>query len=138
MMRINLNSSEFTGARECGQQFRTKRMLRFSKCTNNNGVNAQKLPGLNIDIESRYRYSSGVFGALSVFSPARLPAMMNQNPPPQPPAPNDPIRPRPNHEGPRRFASNDLFDGAREILIDHQGEIYRLSVTRSGKLILHK
>ncbi|MEN3029836.1 hemin uptake protein HemP [Chromobacterium amazonense] len=31
-----------------------------------------------------------------------------------------------------------LFGGGREILIEHQGELYRLQLTRNGKLILIK
>lgn len=31
-----------------------------------------------------------------------------------------------------------LFKGSQEILINHHGEIYRLRVTRNGKLILTK
>ena len=31
-----------------------------------------------------------------------------------------------------------LFRGRQEILIDHSGEIYRLRITRNGKLILTK
>ncbi len=31
-----------------------------------------------------------------------------------------------------------LFQGSREILIDRNGEIYRLSITKNGKLILTK
>lgn len=34
--------------------------------------------------------------------------------------------------------SDDLLHGAREVQIAHAGEIYRLSVTRNGKLILTK
>lgn len=34
--------------------------------------------------------------------------------------------------------SRDLFRGAREVLIEHSGETYRLRLTRNGKLILHK
>jgi len=34
--------------------------------------------------------------------------------------------------------SEDLFGNTREILIEHQGEVYRLQCTRSGKLILVK
>jgi hemin uptake protein HemP len=34
--------------------------------------------------------------------------------------------------------SADLFGSGREILILHEGEIYRLRVTRNGKLILTK
>lgn len=38
----------------------------------------------------------------------------------------------------RRVDSARLFDGARELLIDHQGECYRLRCTSKGKLILTK
>ena len=31
-----------------------------------------------------------------------------------------------------------LFQGRQEVLIGHQGEIYRLRITRNGKLILTK
>ena len=34
--------------------------------------------------------------------------------------------------------SRQLFGAGREILIEHQGEIYRLQLTRNGKLILIK
>ncbi|MGE5319837.1 MAG: hemin uptake protein HemP [Hyphomicrobiaceae bacterium] len=34
--------------------------------------------------------------------------------------------------------TESLFRGGQEILIDHSGEIYRLRVTRNGKLILTK
>ena len=39
---------------------------------------------------------------------------------------------------PRRISSRDLFDGAREIAIEHDGELYRLRRTSKGKLILTK
>lgn len=34
--------------------------------------------------------------------------------------------------------SEDLFGGAREVVIVHGGERYRMRITRSGKLILNK
>jgi hemin uptake protein HemP len=34
--------------------------------------------------------------------------------------------------------SDKLFQGKREIFIDHQGERYRLRITRKNKLILQK
>ncbi len=34
--------------------------------------------------------------------------------------------------------SQRLFDGHRELIIQHQGEIYRLRITRHDKLILTK
>lgn len=36
------------------------------------------------------------------------------------------------------ISSDDLFHGTREIRIRHAGEVYRLRLTRNGKLILHK
>jgi hemin uptake protein HemP len=38
----------------------------------------------------------------------------------------------------REVDSRDLMQGQREIVIRHGEEAYRLSVTRSGKLILRK
>ena len=37
---------------------------------------------------------------------------------------------------PRRFASEELFAGTREIVIDHNGRRYQLRITQTGKLIL--
>ncbi|WP_318880832.1 hemin uptake protein HemP [Sinorhizobium meliloti] len=34
--------------------------------------------------------------------------------------------------------SHDLFRGHNEILISHDGAIYRMKITRQGKLILNK
>ena len=36
------------------------------------------------------------------------------------------------------YSSDVLFKGARELVIEHNGEFYRLKVTRQGKLILNK
>ncbi|MFZ3042899.1 MAG: hemin uptake protein HemP [Thiobacillus sp.] len=36
------------------------------------------------------------------------------------------------------FPADDLFQGRQEVLIAHQGETYRLRITRNGKLILTK
>ena len=36
------------------------------------------------------------------------------------------------------FRSQDLFQGKREIIIEHAEEHYRLLITKSGKLILNK
>ena len=38
----------------------------------------------------------------------------------------------------RVISSDDLFDGRREIAIAHAGSVYRLKITRQGKLILNK
>ena len=56
--------------------------------------------------------------------------------------PRDDERP---HESPRAQTnhhdvvdSRDLFRGKRELQISHEGEVYRLRVTRNGRLILNK
>jgi hemin uptake protein HemP len=38
----------------------------------------------------------------------------------------------------RTIASEALFRGALEIGIEHEGALYRLKITRQGKLILNK
>jgi hemin uptake protein HemP len=38
----------------------------------------------------------------------------------------------------RVVESRDLFCGENEILISHGGAIYRMKITRQGKLILNK
>ncbi|MFC5757696.1 MULTISPECIES: hemin uptake protein HemP [unclassified Rhizobium] len=38
----------------------------------------------------------------------------------------------------RVLESGDLFAGTNEIMIRHDGLIYRLKITRQGKLILNK
>jgi len=38
----------------------------------------------------------------------------------------------------RRYDSRQLFLSQNEIIIDHQGEEYRLRITSNGKLILTK
>ncbi len=42
------------------------------------------------------------------------------------------------HPDRRLCTSEDLFHGAREVVIRHGSEEYRLRITRSGKLILTK
>ncbi len=37
-----------------------------------------------------------------------------------------------------RVSVKDLFQGRREIILDHEGNDYRLRLTASGKLILTK
>lgn len=44
----------------------------------------------------------------------------------------------PSPSAPRRIESTELLAGANELLIAHGAETYRLRLTRSGKLILHK
>ncbi|WP_315919713.1 hemin uptake protein HemP [Mesorhizobium sp. SP-1A] len=38
----------------------------------------------------------------------------------------------------RTLSSNALFQGEHEIGIEHHGALYRLKITRQGKLILNK
>lgn len=46
------------------------------------------------------------------------------------------------HEAPRlsgrTISSDHLFEGDHEIGIEHRGSLYRLKITRQGKLILNK
>ncbi len=53
------------------------------------------------------------------------------------PAPES-LRPRPPVMAPRTLTSQSLFEGRTEIAIDHGGSVYRLKITRQGKLILNK
>jgi hemin uptake protein HemP len=50
--------------------------------------------------------------------------------PPELPAENSAVQPQ--------FDSRELFKGHREVTIRHRDDVYRLSITRSGKLILRK
>lgn len=43
-----------------------------------------------------------------------------------------------NSDRSRLLSTRDLFRGTRRIDIEHQGECYRLQITRRGKLILTK
>ena len=38
--------------------------------------------------------------------------------------------------GTRHIRSEEILRGAREIVIDHDGRLYRLRITQNGKLIL--
>jgi hemin uptake protein HemP len=38
----------------------------------------------------------------------------------------------------RVLESSDIFRGASEIVIRHDGAVYRMKITRQGKLILNK
>ena len=48
------------------------------------------------------------------------------------------FRPHPPALPPRTLSSESLFEGRTEISIDHGGSVYRLKITRQGKLILNK
>ena len=39
---------------------------------------------------------------------------------------------------PDQFTTDELFHGANEILITHRDALYRLKITRQGKLVLNK
>jgi hemin uptake protein HemP len=45
---------------------------------------------------------------------------------------------RPQSADTRTLDSAALFAGRTEIVIDHAGALYRLKITRQGKLILNK
>jgi hemin uptake protein HemP len=61
---------------------------------------------------------------------------MNQ---PESPLPRDNLRAdEPAMRQSRSVTSEELMLGATEIRIIHRDDIYRLRITRSGKLILHK
>ena len=54
--------------------------------------------------------------------------------------PQKPERSEPTNEVEKLpvWRSEQLFDGNREVLIQHLGETYRLRQTRNGRLILQK
>ena len=55
--------------------------------------------------------------------------------------PAEHISPRHNFEFSkfdRVIGSRDLFGDSREVAIEHDGAIYRLKITKQGKLILNK
>jgi hemin uptake protein HemP len=47
-------------------------------------------------------------------------------------------RPELSPEPVRTISSEALFQGRTEIAINHSGSVYRLKITRQGKLILNK
>jgi hemin uptake protein HemP len=55
-----------------------------------------------------------------------------------PPANHPQTEGQPLPPKPRAFDSSGLFQGQREICIEHDGVQYRLRITRRNKLILHK
>ncbi|SFC12127.1 hemin uptake protein HemP [Devosia psychrophila] len=54
------------------------------------------------------------------------------------PVAEEPSRPERTDGDRKTIASTELFDGQTEVLILHNGEQYRLRVTRQDKLILTK
>jgi len=56
------------------------------------------------------------------------------NPPLSLPSPS--VSERPDATGSLRMSAGELFGGAREIVILHNGREYRLRITQQGKLLL--
>jgi hemin uptake protein HemP len=54
-----------------------------------------------------------------------------------PPSDRPPLDPDPRLP-PEAYTADFLFRGRQEVLITHNGDIYRLRITRNGKLILTK
>ena len=52
--------------------------------------------------------------------------------------PNYPPEQPGDTQPPKVIPAEEIFEGQREVLIDHDGERYRLRITRRGKLILQK
>lgn len=46
--------------------------------------------------------------------------------------------PDPKQPGPRQLKVSELMAGDREVLLEHEGQIYHLRLTANGKLILTK
>ena len=61
---------------------------------------------------------------------------MHDDPRPNSAAPTGPAAIDPRKASARRISSVDLFSGAREIVIEHDGRLYQLRITQNGKLIL--
>jgi hemin uptake protein HemP len=45
---------------------------------------------------------------------------------------------RPAQHPLKTYGSSELFEGSTEVGIEHAGALYRLKITRQGKLILNK
>jgi len=78
-------------------------------------------------------------GSLSRDSRLGHPGLTVNEPPPSEttPDPSDPVT-KETTAGTVVVRSADLLKGGNEVLIEHQGSLYRLRQTRNGKLILHK
>lgn len=57
---------------------------------------------------------------------------------PRRPAQDEPVHYTPVRTPSRTVSSESLFNGLYEIGINHGGSLYRLKITRQGKLILNK
>ncbi len=60
--------------------------------------------------------------------------MHEPNPSGEPRSTSEPNKP----SSPKILRAENLFEGERELIIEHEGERYRLRITRKGKLILQK
>jgi hemin uptake protein HemP len=60
------------------------------------------------------------------------------NQPHQPAVPQAELLATQPQELPKVIVSKELFEGEREVCIVHEGETYRLRITRRNKLILQK
>jgi hemin uptake protein HemP len=65
---------------------------------------------------------------------------MNSDPPETvtPPLTSPQRQSQGERDRPRILSSDELFQGQRELWIEHQGEMYRLRVTSKGRLYLTK
>ena len=54
-----------------------------------------------------------------------------------PPAENTPPAEVPHSPAPV-LRSSDLLQGRKEVVLEHEGEQYRLRLTRNGRLVLYK
>lgn len=62
----------------------------------------------------------------------------DDKPAPKLPEPKPRSAPLPRQSAPRTLNSAELFAGGHEVWIEHGGELYRLQLTKVGKLILTK
>ena len=104
---------------------------------------------MRIGIEQRKRYPHSKLCQVGCW--AKIPAKAVAPPDPNAPDSRDPARPAAAQEAATPAAAADklqgdagpiqsesLLRGRNEIQILHRGEVYRLCLTRAGKLILHK
>jgi hemin uptake protein HemP len=90
--------------------------------------NSEKLETQRIDTENQYHYNRTI-----AHRPGGV--TMSESQGPQAPEP----RPEPRREETALVvAAQQLFQGKREIWIEHEGERYRLRITRRNRLILQK
>lgn len=81
--------------------------------------------------DARERFPKAPHDRCSTMNPSSLPAESEPTPPPKS-APAAPVATEP------RWSAEHLLQGAKEAIIVHGELVYRLRLTRSGKLILYK